>query len=59
MILPRTLNRKLDSLLMTVFVVVKLKVKVGTDQEMAQSERNSHSKNRVGKKLNQQIRYLY
>ena len=30
------------------------KVKVGNDQEMAQSERNSHSKNRDGNKLNQQ-----
>ena len=27
------------------------KVQVGNDQEKAQSERNSHSKNRVGKKL--------
>ena len=27
-----------------------LKVKVGNDQEMAQSERNSHFKNRGGKK---------
>ena len=30
------------------------KVKVGNDQEMAQSERNSHSKNRGGKNLNLQ-----
>ena len=28
------------------------KVKVSNDQEMAQSESNSHSKNRGGKKLN-------
>ena len=30
------------------------KVQVGKDQEKAQSEKNSHSKNRGGKKLNQQ-----
>ena len=30
------------------------KVKVGNEQEVAQLERNSHSKNRGGKKLNQQ-----
>ena len=29
---------------------MNLKVKVGNDKEMAQSERNSHSKNRGGKK---------
>ena len=29
-----------------------VKVQVGNDQEMAQSERNSHSKTRGGKKLN-------
>ena len=28
------------------------KVQVGNEQEKAQSERNSHSKNRSGKKLN-------
>ena len=28
------------------------KVKAGNDQEMAQSERNSHSKTKAGKKLN-------
>ena len=33
------------------------KVQVGNDQEKAQSEWNSHSKNRGGKKL--KIRYLY
>ena len=32
-----------------------LKVKVGNDQEFAQSEKNSHSKNRGGKKLNDQL----
>ena len=36
------------------------KVKVINDQEMAQSERNSHSKNRVGKKTKLAIRkHLY
>ena len=30
------------------------KVQVGNDQEKAQSEKDSHSKNRGGKKLNQQ-----
>ena len=36
------------------FFITLIKVKVGNDQEMAQSERNSDSKNRGGKKLNQQ-----
>ena len=37
-----------------------LKVKVGNYQEMAQSEINSHSKNRSGKKKTKlTIRYLY
>ena len=31
-----------------------MKVQVGKDQENAQSERDSHSKNQVGKKLNEQ-----
>ena len=31
-----------------------IKVQVGKDQEMAQSEKDSHSKNRGGKKPNQQ-----
>ena len=34
------------------------KVQEGSDQEKAQSERNSHSKKRVGKN-NLTIRYLY
>ena len=34
-------------------------VQVGNDQEMAQSERNFHSKNRVGSKIKMTIRYLY
>ena len=35
------------------------KVKVGNDQEMTQSERNSHSKNEGGKKTELTIKYLY
>ena len=36
------------------------KVQVGKDQEKAQSERDSHSKNRGGKKTNKlTIRHLY
>ena len=37
---------------------VKVKAKVGNDQEMAQSERNSHSKNRGGKDK-PTLRFLY
>ena len=33
---------------------MKKKVQVGKDQEKAQSEKDSHSKNRGGKKPNQQ-----
>ena len=33
---------------------MKEKVQVGKDQEKAQSEKDSHSKNRGGKKANQQ-----
>ena len=35
------------------------KVQVGKDQEKAQSEKNSHSKNRGGKKTKLTIGYLY
>ena len=35
------------------------KVQVGKDQEKAQSEKDSHSKNRGGKKNKLTIRYLY
>ena len=35
------------------------KLKVEDDQEIAQPERNSHSKNRSGKQTNLTIRYLY
>ena len=34
-------------------------VQVGKDQEKAQSEKDSHSKNRDGKKNKLTIRYLY
>ena len=35
------------------------KVHVGKDQEKAQSEKDSHSKNRDGKNTKLAIRYLY
>ena len=35
------------------------KVQVGKDQEKAQPEKDSHSKNRGGKKTKLTIRYLY
>ena len=35
------------------------KVQVGKDQEKAQSEKDSHSKHRGGKKTKPTIRYLY
>ena len=35
------------------------KVQVGKDQEKAQSEKDSHSKKRDGKKIKLTIRYLY
>ena len=35
------------------------KVKVGKDQEKAQSEKDAHSKNRGGEKNKLTIRYLY
>ena len=39
--------------------IVSKKVQVGKDQEKAQSERDSHSKNRGGKKTKLTIRHLY
>ena len=36
-----------------------IKVKVGKDREKAQSEKDSHSKNRGGKKTKLTTRYLY
>ena len=41
------------------YVSVIKKVQVGKDQEKAQSEKDSHSKNRGGKKTKLTIRYLY
>ena len=41
------------------FMVYVKKVQVGKDQEKAQSEKDSHSKNRGGKKTKPTIRYLY
>ena len=38
---------------------LKKKVQVGKDQEKAQSEKDSHSKNSGGKKTKLAIRYLY
>ena len=38
---------------------VQKKVQVGKDQEKAQSEKDSHSKNRDGEKTKLTIRYLY
>ena len=42
------------SLINDLFLVQFKKVQVGKDQEKAQSEKDSHSKNRGGKKPNQQ-----
>ena len=39
--------------------IINEKVQVGKDQEKAQSEKDSHSKNRVGEKTKLTIRYLY
>ena len=41
------------------FLEISKKVQVGKDQEKAQSEKDSHSKNRGGKKNKLTIRYLY
>ena len=41
------------------FTELYKKVQVGKDQEKAQSEKDSHSKNRGGKKTKLTIRYLY
>ena len=40
-------------------IVDTKKVQVGKDQEKAQSEKDSHSKNRDGEKTKLTIRYLY
>ena len=44
-----------------IFIAITLdeKVQVGKDQEKAQSERDSHSKNRGGEKTKLTIRHLY
>ena len=39
--------------------IIYEKVQVGKDQEKTQSEKDSHSKNRSGKKNKLTIRYLY
>ena len=44
---------------MTVINICNEKVQVGKDQEKAQSEKDSHSKNRGGEKTKLTIRYLY
>ena len=46
------LFRKIVVLLMVLVVTPNKKVQVGKDQEKAQSEKDSHSKNRGGKKPN-------
>ena len=38
---------------------IQKKVQVGKDQEKAQSEKDSHSKNQGGEKTKLTIRYLY
>ena len=40
-------------------VIIKKNVQVGNDQEKAQSEKDSHSKNRGGEKTKLTIRYVY
>ena len=44
---------------MLTVVLFSKKVQVGKDQEKAQSEKDSHSKNRGGEKAKLTIRYLY
>ena len=44
---------------MYVFIFLIKKVQVGKYQEKAQSEKDSHSKNRGGKRTKLTIRYLY
>ena len=41
------------------FMCFGTEVQVGKDQEKAQSEKDSHSKNRGGKKTKLTVRYLY
>ena len=44
------LNKKTINLAWYVCIYIEKKVQVGKDQEKAQSEKDSHSKNRGGKK---------
>ena len=48
-----------DQKLQRIKLIVFIKVQVGNDQEKVQLERNSHSKNRDGKKTKLTIRYLH
>ena len=48
-----------QSVVSVVLPVILKKVHVGNGQEKAQSERNSHFKNRGGKKTKLTIRHLY
>ena len=48
-----------ETLQMQTTCEVNKKVQVGKDQEKAQSERDSHSKNRGGKKTKLTVRHLY
>ena len=43
----------------TALINVAIKVKVGNGQEMAQSERNSHSKNQSRKRTKLTLRFFY
>ena len=55
-------EKKITTAMLGTFIrnKVRNKVQVGDGQEMAQSERNSHSINRgVGKKTKMTLRYLY
>ena len=44
-----SVNQKIKSNSDLIFILASIKVHLGNDQEKAQSERNSHSKNRVEK----------
>ena len=50
---------KTDLFTQNILPVLVKKVQVGKDQEKAQSEKDSHSKNRGGEKTKLTIRYLY
>ena len=58
--LQKLVQSKEDELRKTqAYLVSSYRVQVGKDQEKAQSEKDSHSKNRGGKKTKLTIRYLY